>query len=595
MSTRIAIINADKCKPKKCGKDCKKICPVNRMGKICIEIEDISKVVSILESECNGCGLCVKKCPFGAIKIVNLPKELENETTYRYGKNSFKLHRLPQPRLGQVLGLVGINGIGKTTALNILSGNIKPNLGRYINPPQWDEIMTYFRGSDLQNYLLRIVDESLIVSYKPQFIDILSESLNGTVIELLQEHDESKTINMIIEKLYLQPILTRDITTLSGGELQRFAIAITLLQKADVYIFDEPSSYLDIKQRLYAAKIIREVTYKNKYTIVVEHDLAVLDYLSDYICCLYGEPSIYGIITTPYSVREGINIFLEGYIPTENVRFREFPLTFNLNETATEGVKHINTYTYPNMSKTFDGFKIDVEEGYFTDSEIIVLLGENGTGKTTLIKLLANIIKPDNDVEVQELNIAYKPQKIKPVSEKTVIELLYSKIGAGIINDPQFKSDIIKPLNIEYLYNNNISTLSGGELQRLAITLTLGITADIYLFDEPSAYLDSEQRIIVSKVIKRFIMNSKKTAFVVEHDFMMATYLADKVIVFEGTPSVQATAKTPKSLSSGVNEFLQSLEITFRRDPINKRPRINKCDSIKDKEQKISGQYFYVD
>ena len=110
-------MNKDKCKPKKCVQECKKVCPVNRADKLCIEVSSTSKIVSLAEPLCIGCGLCVKKCPFGALKIINLPKNLNKDTTHRYGANSFKLHRLPMPRAGQVLGLVGTNGIGKSTAL----------------------------------------------------------------------------------------------------------------------------------------------------------------------------------------------------------------------------------------------------------------------------------------------------------------------------------------------------------------------------------------------------------------------------------------------------------------------------------------------
>ena len=137
--------------------------------------------------------------------------------------------------------------------------------------------------------------------------------------------------------------------------------------------------------------------------------------------------------------------------------------------------------------------------------------------------------------------------------------------------------------------------LSGGELQRVAIVLALGKKANVYLIDEPSAYLDSEQRIIAAKVIKRFILNSNKTAFIVEHDFIMATYLADRVIVYEGTPAVECTATTPKPLIEGMNKFLKIMNITFRRDPQNYRPRINKFSSVKDVEQKQKGLYFYYD
>ena len=160
---------------------------------------------------------------------------------------------------------------------------------------------------------------------------------------------------------------------------------------------------------------------------------------------------------------------------------------------------------------------------------------------------------------------------------------------------PQFNTDVLKPLNIETLMDQEVTNLSGGELQRVAITICLGKPADVYLIDEPSAYLDSEQRLHAAKVIKRYIRNSKKTAFVVEHDFIMATYLADRVIVFDGIPSFETCANAPQTLLTGMNSFLKSLKITFRRDPENYRPRINKLDSVKDTEQKHSGNYFFLE
>jgi len=156
-------------------------------------------------------------------------------------------------------------------------------------------------------------------------------------------------------------------------------------------------------------------------------------------------------------------------------------------------------------------------------------------------------------------------------------------------------TDVTKPLNIENIIDQEVIHLSGGELQRVALVLCLGQPADIYLIDEPSAYLDSEQRIIAAKVIKRFILHSKKTGFVVEHDFIMATYLADRVIVYDGNPSIDCCANSPQSLLSGMNIFLKSLDITFRRDPTNYRPRINKLDSVKDREQKLAGNFFFLD
>ena len=122
-----------------------------RTGKLCIEVTPESKIAFISERLCIGCGICPKKCPFDAINIINLPTNL--------GPNSFKLHRLPMPRPGQVLGLVGTNGIGKSTALKILAGKLKPNLGRYDDPPDWEEILKYFRGSELQSKICKCVLE----------------------------------------------------------------------------------------------------------------------------------------------------------------------------------------------------------------------------------------------------------------------------------------------------------------------------------------------------------------------------------------------------------------------------------------------------
>jgi ATP-binding cassette, sub-family E, member 1 len=327
---RIAIINPDRCRPKRCKQECKKTCPINKAGKLCIEVEATDKISKIAENLCIGCGLCTKKCPFDAIRIINLPKSLEKETTHRYGQNTFKLHRLPTPQLGQVLGLVGTNGIGKTTALQILSGREKPNLGRFTNPPDWNEILKFFKGNELYNYFKKYLDDELTVAIKIQHVDVIPKIANGTVLALLTKKDKHGRKEKYAEQLDLMNLLNRTIDTLSGGELQRFAIAFACTQLSEVYMFDEPTSYLDVKQRLKAADAIRSLSTYDNYVIVVEHDLSILDYLSDNICVLYGVPAAYGVVTLPYGVREGINVFLDGFIPTENMRFRDFGLSFKV-------------------------------------------------------------------------------------------------------------------------------------------------------------------------------------------------------------------------------------------------------------------------
>lgn len=596
-STRIAIVSHEKCKPKKCALECKRHCPVVRMGKRCVEVRASSKLSFISEELCIGCGICVKKCPFDAINIINLPGNLESETTHRYGPNSFKLHRLPRPRPGQVLGLVGTNGIGKSTALKVLAGKLKPNLGRYATPPDWEAILAHFRGSELQNFFLRLLEDDIKAIIKPQYVDHIPRVVKGRVKTIMKKKDEKKNLKQIATELELLHVQNRKIKQLSGGELQRFAIALVCTQKADVLMFDEPSSYLDVKQRLKAASVIRSLCAGRKYVIVVEHDLSVLDYLSDFVCCLYGTPGAYGVVTMPFSVREGINVFLAGFIPTENLRFRTLELTFKVASNVQDKRHHSDSKTqtrYPAMEKTLGDFHLNVQPGGFNTSEIIVMLGQNGTGKTTFIRMLAGLMQDDAETKLPAMNISYKPQKIAPKFGGTVRQLLHAKIR-GTYMHPQFDADVMKPMMIEPIIDQMVKNLSGGELQRVALVLTLGKPADIYLIDEPSAYLDSEQRIVAAKVIKRFILHAKKTAFIVEHDFIMATYLADRVIVYTGDPGVDCTAQTPQSLLSGMNEFLQGLEITFRRDPTNHRPRINKPDSVKDTEQRRAGTYFYLD
>ncbi|CAG8948142.1 unnamed protein product [Penicillium salamii] len=596
--TRIAIINSDKCKPKKCRQECKKACPVVRTGKLCIEVDPTSKIAFISERLCIGCGICPKKCPFGAIHIINLPTNLETQVTHRYSANSFKLHRLPMPRPGQVLGLVGTNGIGKSTALKILSGKLKPNLGRYENPPDWEEILKYFRGSDLQNYFTKVLEDNLKAVVKPQYVDQIPRAVKGPVQgvhDLIKARVALDNEDEIMDVLELRQVADREIGHLSGGELQRFAIGLVCVQKADVYMFDEPSSYLDVKQRLAAARTIRSLLRPDDYVIVVEHDLSVLDYLSDFICVLYGRPAVYGVVTLPSSVREGINIFLDGHIPTENLRFRDESLTFRLAEAGEEFIADKDrAFAYPTMEKTMGNFHLKVEAGRFTDSEIVVMMGENGTGKTTFCKMLAGALKPDGTISVPKMSISMKPQKITPKFTGTVRQLFFKRIKTAFLS-PQFQTDVYKPLKMDDFIDQEVQNLSGGELQRVAIVLALGMPADIYLIDEPSAYLDSEQRIVAARVIKRFIMHTKKTAFIVEHDFIMATYLADRVIVFDGQPSVDARAQAPESLVGGCNRFLESLDVTFRRDPNSYRPRINKYNSQMDQEQKLAGNYYFLE
>lgn len=383
---RIAVINPDRCKPTKCDQQCRRICPINSKGKICIEI---SNKASINESLCIACSNCIKSCPFDAIRIVNLPSEIGKLTTHRFGANQFKLHRLPIPKSGLVLGLVGPNGTGKTTSLQILTQRIKPNLGEIAKPPEWNDILKHFRGSELQNYYKKLINEKLVNSYKVQNVHEIPSKLTGTLSEIVGDL-ANETNKEIFLRLELDHLLERKIDELSGGELQRLAIYLTLSKEASIYIFDEPSSFLDVKQRLRASQLIRSISNQDNYVITVEHDLSILDYMSDVVHCVYGEPGTFGVVTLPYSAREGINVFLSGFIPTENMRFRKEEINFKTREEIQEIPKEeIKVENYSSFEKKFKSFELKVGAGSFQTGQITILFGENGSGKTTMLKVLA--------------------------------------------------------------------------------------------------------------------------------------------------------------------------------------------------------------
>jgi ATP-binding cassette subfamily E protein 1 len=599
---RVAVIDRDYCKPSKCNLECIRFCPINKSKKKkAIDlVEDKSRVI-IFEDICVGCGICVKKCPFNAISIVNLPDELEKVLIHRYGENMFKLYNLPTPKIGYVLGIIGRNGSGKSTSIKILSGQLKPNLGRYNNPPDWDEVIRSFRGTELQAYLSKLANNEIKAVVKPQYIEVARRILKGTVNELLKRVDERGVSGDLIKALNLENILNRSISELSGGELQKFLIAVVLSKNANAYFFDEPCSYLDIRERLRVARTIMEFTNpEENYVVVVEHDLMILDYISDYVVIMYGEPGVYGISSKPYSTRAGINHYLAGYLPAENMLIREEEVKFKISTKE----KPVEEQKYPilewsNIEFTYpsSGFKLVVAEGKAYSGEVVSFVGPNGIGKTTFLKILSGELKPvSGEVLIKPGNIAIKPQEVSPAifSEETVIANL--KRASQLAVDPTswLYMELVKRLRINKLLERNIRDLSGGELQKVAVAVTLAQEADVYFLDEPSAYLDVEERITVARVIRRIVGEKNKTAIVVEHDLMLETFVSDRIIVFWGEPSVSGEASQPLDPQRGLNELLKYLDITVRRDPGSGRPRINKPGSVLDREQRQKGIYYEV-
>lgn len=592
MTHRVAVLDKELCQPKKCGLECIKYCPMNKSGADCIILNEEEKKAQIDEDICNGCGICVKVCPFEAITIVNLASELASDKIHQYGQNSFRLYRLPTPKKGEVVGLLGRNGMGKSTVVNILSGNLKPNLGRYSNPPDWDEILKYYSGTELKSHFEKIKDKQIKASIKPQQVQNIAKAFDGTGKELLERFDERGVMNQLVKELELGNSLEHNLNELSGGELQRIAVAAVASKESDFYFFDEPSSYNDVFQRAGVARTIQSLAKLGKSVMVVEHDLTLLDYLSDFIEVLYGEPAAYGIVSSVLSTKIGINVFLDGYLPTENVRFRDKKFSFDVSSTAEEFQEGNEIITYPKLEKKYSSFSVTIEPGRVRRGEVLGIMGANALGKTTMMKMIAGVEKPDSGSIDKKIKIAYKPQYLQNDIDVEVVAVL-DKANGNPIEGSTEEEQIIEPLKIKKLYNKSIKNLSGGELQKVAVASCLLQKVDVYALDEPSAFLDVEDRIAIAKFIQKFVRSFGKSAIIIDHDLQLMDLISDYMVIFEGESGKSGYATSPLPKAVAMNKFLRSLSITFRRDEKSLRPRVNKLDSRLDKDQKSSGNFYY--
>ncbi|MFH1641470.1 MAG: ribosome biogenesis/translation initiation ATPase RLI [Nanoarchaeota archaeon] len=583
--TRIAIIQKDKCNPIGCGNFlCIRVCPINKMGEECIIKGDDGKP-HINEELCTGCSICPHRCPFDAISIINLPEELDKPPIHKYDDNGFHLYSLPTPIFGKVVGIVGVNGIGKSTAIKILAGILEPNLGNIGSKTGYDKLINYFKGTEAQNFFEKVKNKKIIISYKPQHVDLIPKQIKGKVKDLLKKIDEKNKLKDIVNELGIENILDNDITKVSGGELQRIAIAACVLKKANLYIFDEPSSYLDIKQRLKIAKFIKTLADEDTSVIVIEHDLIVMDYMADLTHIMYGKEGCYGVVSQLKASKAGINSYLEGYLKEDNIRFRDHKIRFETRP-PTKKEKDNALTNWTEMEKNLGRFKLKTTKGQINKNEIIGIIGENGIGKTSFVKLLAGVEKPDIGKMDSKITVSYKPQSLEGDSNELVMVVLQDAIKTHT-------KDIINPLTIKDLYMKKLSELSGGELQRVAIALALSKNCKLCLLDEPSAYLDVEQRLIVSKIIKNIAETKGISILVVDHDLLFIDYLSNRLIVFEGKPAINGTEKGPFSMEEGMNSLLKEVGISLRRDQESGRPRINKPGSVKDRDQKSNGKYYY--
>jgi ATP-binding cassette subfamily E protein 1 len=605
---RIAIVNKDKCKPTKCKRECISGCPPQQRGKEVIrlvDIEDVGKpmqhtkpmtkkqIAQIVENDCIGCNMCVKRCPFDAISIVNLPHTNPADLVHQYGPNSFRLYKLPELGTNRVVGIIGENGVGKTTLINILCGRQIPSAA---TDATQQAFVAKYRGSTMHTYLTKLYRGELRCTIKEQKIK-QTATQNQTVAEFI-----GTTVAVdahMYREFAIDTLCSKRMFELSGGELQRVLCYSTISQQADVYIFDEPSNFLDIKQRLVVSRYIRKLATVGKYVIVIDHDMSMLDYMADEVHIIYGKANSYGIVSGTIQTAEGINQYLDGFIVSENVRFRAEPFKLqapqtDASDTIPSGKNHVCEISYSDITVTYPGFQLNIPADTITlNHAMYVILGENGTGKTTLMQTLASTTGLTVSMKEQTLSFTGGEKGCPSVEA-----VFYAKIREAYL-DPVFIHEVIDPLGIRDLLGQRMDLLSGGNLQKVLLVLCLGTPADVYFVDEPSANLDIEKRLAVIRVLNKFVSRTGKCMFVVEHDIMMAVAFAQspysKIISIEGhvSPSmVQSTVSTHLEFGEGICRFLKQLGITMRVAQKNNRPRINKHGSQIEKGQLLSGNYY---
>ncbi|MDO8642977.1 MAG: ribosome biogenesis/translation initiation ATPase RLI [Candidatus Woesearchaeota archaeon] len=587
---RIAVVEKDKCHPMQCGNYlCARLCPVNKTGAACIVKGEDNKA-KIDADLCTGCGICPKRCPFGAIHIINLPEAINKPPIHRYGSNGFHLYNLPTPLFGKVVGVLGRNGGGKSTALKILAGAVKPNLGKDSDATH-HEVINYFKGQEAQAYFEKVRDGTIRVAYKPQTVDGIPKHHNGTVRQLLEKANEKKKLEQYAKLLEIDTVLDHDIASVSGGELQRIAICATALKKANVYLFDEPTSYLDIKQRVSVSRFIRNLVddangEEKNAVLVIEHDLIILDFMTDLVHIMYGEVGGYGVVSQPMTSRVGINTYLSGFLKDENMRFRDYAITFDITPQSTPTTPK-KMLSWERIKKKVGTFSLEAPEGFIAQNEVYGMLGENGIGKTTFVRILANDHAPDSGSVQSDrsVQVSYKPQYLESESEQLTADVLKQ------VNE-KYEALLVRPLQLKDLYTKKLCELSGGELQRVAIAQCLARDAQLYLLDEPSAYLDVEQRLAVAKVIREVMEHKGASCLVVDHDLLFVDYLSNRVCVCTGVAAHSGTIEGPFDKEHGMNMFLKEMNLTFRKDPESFRPRANKPGSQIDQQQRASGKMY---
>lgn len=544
MNKRLAVVDQTLCKPDQCQLECIQVCPVNKLNQECIVLSDERKLALISAPLCTGCGLCIKKCPFHAISIVNLVAPVEDKLVFSYGDNSFKLYGLALPEKG-VFGVLGDNGCGKSTNVKLLEGKLKP---QKLAVKEWQ----------------RFFEQKFGLVVKPQ--ELVSANL-GRVGDLMNKIGGPRLAEIKVA-LDLDDLKDRDLSQLSGGELQRVMVAAALMRQKDAYLLDEPFAFLDYAYRIRLVEYLRQ-RFTEQKVILVDHDLSLLSYACDQTYILFGEPGVYGIVSQPYATDRAIHMFLEGFLEGENVRFREEPVRFKppLHE-----IKTTPNVTLP-AALIERGSTFSVQnptDVTLNAGEIVGLVGRNGTGKSTLAAHFS-----------QQLGGSLKPQLLDR-SDDLVLGVLRE--------DTPFQQRFIRDMAIKKLEFFTFQQLSGGELQKVRIFEALAQPTNLYVVDEPTNMMDVRGRVALSRLLRE---KAKEGASVllIDHDLEFVLNTVDRLMLIEGIPSKKGHVAGVFEKQDGITRLLSDFDLTYRRDSKTDRLKLNKAGSQKHMKLKESGKY----
>ncbi|MFH1257745.1 MAG: ATP-binding cassette domain-containing protein, partial [Candidatus Micrarchaeota archaeon] len=556
--SRIAIVDRNLCNPLKCNLECMRACPSNRLRKECTFLvnkktgekhidfkyeyskEIKSNSVAFIEpSLSQGCNICAKACPFHAINVVNLPEAKKEELVYSYGKNGFQLYKLAIPRTG-IVAIVGENGVGKSTNLKLIAGKLAAQK---------------FPSKEIKEYFEKLKPDALV--YKPQEISGMGEKRK--VCELLKHVDERKELGKLKEIFDLDRIWERELQQLSGGELQKVVVCAALLREKETYFLDEPFSFLDYVYRIRLINYLLE-NFQQKKVLIIDHDISLLSYLCKQSYLMFGEPGAYGIVSQVYGTDRAINMFIEGYIGPENMRFREERIAY----------KHYMGETH--RKKLMEIPKMEMKRGEFVvknpsaiqinEGEIVGIAGKNGIGKSTICRRI---------FEEHPTTAAFKEQIL--ARENDIAGKYFEKRDL-------FSENYLHQMKMRKLEYYNIEKLSGGELQKLEIFRALNQEKALYILDEPTNMLDVSSRILLSKVFRERVA-ADRAVLVVDHDLEFLHNTVDRLIVMEGESGKHGEVAGIFDKDEGVRMLMAEFDLSYRRDTDTKRLKLNKKGSKK--------------